>query len=159
VAIAGALALDEWAEAAMVAFLFALSLALESWSVGRARRAVAALMDLTPPTARLRAPDGTETRVPPEQAAVGAVFLGRPRDRIPLDGRVLRGRSDVNQSPIPGESAPVAKAPGDEVFAGTINGDGALEVECTRPAGATTLAHIIRLVGEAQSRRSPSEQW
>jgi Cd2+/Zn2+-exporting ATPase len=142
-----------------VAFLFALSLALESWSVGRARRAVAALMELAPPVARLKRPDGTEQEVAPEQVAVGDRFVVMPSEKFPLDGNVVSGLSEVNQAPITGESAPVSKQPGDPVFAGTINGDGALEVECTKPAGDTTLAHIIRLVAEAQSRRAPSEQW
>lgn len=159
VAIAGAVGIGEWSEAATVAFLFSLSLALESWSVGRARRAVAALMDLTPPTARLRRADGSEADVSPDQVAVGATFLVRPGERIPLDGRVIEGRSDVNQAPITGESVPTAKEPGSDVFAGTINGDGALAIESIKPAGGTTLAHIIRMVGEAQARRAPSEQW
>lgn len=159
VAVLGALALGDWLEGATVAFLFALSLALESWSVGRARKAVAALMDLAPPTARLQRPDGSEEQVPPDQVPVGSLVLVNPGERIPLDGRVERGASDVNQAPITGESVPVAKQAGDEVFAGTINGDGALTVQCTKHAGDTTLAHIIRLVGEAQSRRAPSEQW
>jgi Cd2+/Zn2+-exporting ATPase len=159
VAVVGAAAIGEWFEAATVAFLFALSLALESWSVGRARRAVAALMDLTPPSARLQRADGSEDQVAPDQVPVGALFLVRPGDRIPLDGRVVRGASDVNQAPITGESVAVPKTAGGEVFAGTINGDGALTIECTKPAGDTTLAHIIRLVGEAQFRRAPSEQW
>ena len=90
---------------------------------------------------------------------VGTLFGIRPGDKIPLDGRVVRGTSEVNQAPITGESVPVLKQPGDTVFQGTINGDGALDVESTKPAGDTTLAHIIRLVGEAQSRRAPSEMW
>jgi Zn2+/Cd2+-exporting ATPase len=159
VAVLGAMVIGEWFEASTVAFLFALSLALESWSVGRARRAVAALMDLTPPTARLLLENGGELEVPPDRVPVGDHFLVRPGERIPLDGRVVRGSSEVNQAPITGESVPVPKTAGQEVFAGTINGDGALTVECTKPAGDTTLAHIIRLVGEAQSRRAPSEQW
>jgi Cd2+/Zn2+-exporting ATPase len=159
VAVAGAVALGEWLEAATVAFLFALSLALEAWSVGRARRAVAALLDLTPPTARLLHPDGREEVVPPDQVPVGARFVVRPGDRVPLDGRVVEGTGGVDQAPITGESVPVEKGPGDEVFAGTINGDGALTVESTKPAADTTLAKIARMVGEAQSRRSPSEKW
>ncbi|MCI0460651.1 MAG: cadmium-translocating P-type ATPase [Gemmataceae bacterium] len=159
VAVLGALGIGEWFEAATVAFLFALSLALESWSVGRARRAVAALLDLTPPTAHLLCADGSEAQVPPAQVPVGSHFLVRPGERLPLDGRVVRGASAVNQAPITGESVPVAKEPGEEVFAGTINGDGVLTIESTKPAGDTTLAHIIRLVSEAQSRRAPSEQW
>ena len=142
-----------------VACLFSLSLALEAWSVGRARRAVAALMDLTPPAARLLHPDGREEEVPPDRVPVGARFRVRPGDRLPLDGRVVEGSGGVDQAPITGESVPVAKGPGDEVYAGTINGDGALTVESTKPASDTTLARITRMVGEAQSRRSPSEQW
>lgn len=159
IAVMGAVGIGEWFEAATVSFLFAVSLALESWSVGRARRAVAALMDLAPPTARLQQEDGSEQVVPPDQMPVGALFVVKPGERIPLDGRVVRGVSEVNQAPITGESVPLAKKPGDQVFAGTINGDGALEITCTKLAGETTLAHIIRMVGEAQSKRAPSEQW
>ena len=159
IAVLGAVAIGEWFEGASVAFLFAVSLALESWSVGRARRAVAALMDLSPKMARLLRAGGHEEEVPAGQVPVGAHFVVRPGERIPLDGRVANGTSDVNQAPITGESVPVPKAAGDEVFAGTINGDGALEVESTKPTEETTLAHIIRMVEEAQSRKAPSEQW
>jgi Cd2+/Zn2+-exporting ATPase len=159
IAVLGAVAIGEWFEAASVAFLFSVSLALESWSVGRARRAVAALMDLSPRTARLRRPDGRDEELPAEQVEVGSRLIVKPGERIPLDGRVVSGASEVNQAPITGESRAVAKERGDEVFAGTINGDGALEVETTRRAEDTTLAHVIRLVEEAQSRRAPSEQW
>jgi Cd2+/Zn2+-exporting ATPase len=116
-------------------------------------------MDLAPPVARLRRQDGREDEIPLDLVAVGSLVIVRPGEKIPLDGRVVRGSSAVNQAPITGESVPVAKNPGDEVFAGTINGDGALEIESTRPAHDTTLARIIRMVGEAQSRRAPSEQW
>ena len=159
IAVLGAVAIGEWFEGASVAFLFAVSLALESWSVGRARRAVAALMDLSPKMARLLRAGGHEEEVPAGQVPVGAHFVVRPGERVPLDGRVANGTSDVNQAPITGESVPVPKAAGGEVFAGTINGDGALEVESTKPAEETTLAHIIRMVEEAQSRKAPSEQW
>lgn len=159
VAVVGAIGLGDWLEAASVAFLFALSLALESWSAGRARRAIAALMDLTPPTARVKSADGTEVEMAPEQVPVGTVFLVHPGERIPLDGRILSGESSVNQAPITGESVLVAKAPGAEVFAGTVNGDGALEVENLKPAQETTLAHVTRMVAEAQSRRSATERW
>ena len=159
VAVVGAVAIGQWLEAATVAFLFALSLALEAWSVGRARRAVAALLALTPPGARLLHPDGREEIVPPEQVPVGGRFRVRPGDRLPLDGKVVDGAGSVDQSPITGESVPVPKAPGDEVFAGTINGEGSLTVESTKPVSDTTLARITRMVGEAQSRRAPSEQW
>ncbi len=159
VAVIGAASIGQWFEAVTVAFLFAVSLLLESWSVGRARRAIAALMDLAPALARVREEGGGEREVAPRGVPVGAVFLVRPGEKIPLDGRVLQGESDVNQAPITGESVPVPKRPEDEVFAGTINGDGVLEIESTKPATDTTLARIIRMVGQAQSRRAPSEKW
>ncbi len=159
IAVIGAIAIGEWFEAAAVAFLFSLSLLLESWSVNRARRAVAALMDLAPPMARILLPDGSVEEVPPDQVTVGKILIVKPGERIPLDGRIREGDSDVNQAPITGESQPVAKSPGDEVFAGTINGDGAIQVESTKAASDTTLAKIIRMVGDAQSKRGPSEQW
>ncbi|MEO2091078.1 MAG: heavy metal translocating P-type ATPase, partial [Gemmataceae bacterium] len=159
VAVVGAVSIGQWLEAATVAFLFSLSLALESWSVGRARRAVAALMALTPPEARLVHPDGREETVSPNQIPVGGRFRVRPGDRIPLDGKVVDGSGGVDQAPITGESVPVQKSPGDEVYAGTINGDGSLTVESTKASTDTTLARITRMVGEAQSRRAPSEQW
>jgi Cd2+/Zn2+-exporting ATPase len=158
IAVLGAIGIGEWFEAATVSFLFALSLALESWSVGRARRAVSALLDLAPPTARVRS-RGKETIVPAGEVRPGSLFVVHPGERIPLDGRVAAGGSEVNQAPITGESAPVIREPGDEVFAGTINGHGTLEVESTRRAEDTTLARIIRMVEEAQSRRAPAEQW
>lgn len=159
IAVLGAVVIGEWFEGATVAFLFALSLALESWSIGRARRAVAALMDLAPQMARIRQPNGVEEEVPAEQVEVGTVLVVKPGERIPLDGRVVSGTSAVNQAPITGESIPVDKAVGADVFAGTINGDGALEIQSTKRAEDSTLAHIIRIVEEAQSRRAPSEQW
>ena len=157
-AVLGAIGIGEWFEAATVAFLFALSLTLEAWSVGRARRAIEALMDLAAPMARILEAGGPR-EVPPDQVAVGARLLVKPGEKIPLDGVVVGGVSEVNQAPITGESVPVTKEAGASVFAGTINGDGALEIESTKPASETTLAHIIRMVGEASSRRAPSEQW
>ncbi|MEQ8853562.1 heavy metal translocating P-type ATPase [Gimesia sp.] len=159
VAVLGALFIDEWFEAAAVAFLFSFSQLLEAWSVGRARKAVAALMDLSAPIARIRDAEGNEITVAAESVSVGTVFLIRPGEKIPLDGTVIKGISDVNQAPITGESVPVGKQADDEIYAGTINGDGLLEAKCTKPAEDTVLAQIIRMVGEAQSKRSPSELW
>lgn len=159
VAVAGAIALGEFFEAATVAFFFALSLALESWSVGRARNAVSALLDLAPPTARVIRADGSEVDVPAAEVAVGDRFVVRGGDRIPLDGDVTEGRGDVDQAPITGESALVAKEAGDEVYAGTINGDGTLTVRATKPANDTVLSKIIRMVGDAHSQRAEVEQW
>lgn len=159
IAVTGAVGLGEWFEAATVAFLFSLSLALESWSTGRARRAIEALLDQAAPFARVLQSDGSAAELSPEQVEVGSTILIKPGERIPLDGTVVGGTSHVNQAPITGESIPVAKNVDDQIFAGTINGDGALTVRTTKPAGDTTLAHIIRMVGEAQSRRAPSERW
>lgn len=159
VAVAGAVVIGEWAEAATVAFLFALSLELEAWSIGRVRRAVAALLDLAPPTARVVADGQPDREVPVKGVAVGAVIVVRPGERIPLDGKVTKGTSHVNQAPITGESVPAPKQQGDDVFAGTVNGEGVLEVAVTRAANDTTLARIIRMVGESQSRRAASERW
>lgn len=159
-AVIGAIAVGQWFEAATVTFLFALALLLESWSVGRARRAIHALMDLAPPVARVLGPRGGEA----EETAVDAVAAGalvavRPGERIPLDGVVVEGETTVNQAPITGEAAPAPKKPGDEVFAGTINRHGAFTFRVTRPARDTTLAHILRLVEEARANRAPVEQW
>lgn len=159
VAVAGALAIGEYFEAATVAFLFALSLALEAWSVGRARRAVAALMSLTPPQARIVLPDGNESLVNVADVPVGGRFIVKPGDKVPLDGRIVSGQTTVDQSPITGESLPVSKQTGDEVFAGSLNHDGAVEVQSVKPASQSTVAQIIKLVREAQSRRSPAERW
>jgi Cd2+/Zn2+-exporting ATPase len=159
VAVIGAAAIGEWFEAATVAFLFAVSLLLESWSVGRARRAIASLMSLTPPSARVRDKDGQLKEIAPDQVDVGTTFIVRPGEKIPLDGTVVKGIGAVNQAPITGESVPVEKQAGSEVFAGTINGDGVIEAKSTKAAQDTTLAKIIQMVGDAQSQRSPSEQW
>jgi len=160
VAVCGAMALGEWCEAATVAFLFALALLLESWSVGRARLAIRALMDLAPHTARCVHPDDgrvMEQRV--DTVSIGTVVLVRPGEKIPLDGTVTHGSTMVQQAPLTGEAVPVPKTVGDDVFAGTINGDGAFTFRTTKPASDTTLAHIVHLVAEAKSRRAPREQW
>jgi Cd2+/Zn2+-exporting ATPase len=158
VAVAGAIAIDEWFEAATVTFLFAVSLALESWSVGRARRAVEALSALGAPKARVKR-GGGEIEIAAEEVRVGDEVVVRGGERFAVDGEVIEGNSDVNQAPITGESAPVPKAPGSEVFAASINGDGALVIRATKIAGESMLAKIAALVADAQSRRGPSEQW
>ncbi len=158
VAVSGAILLGEYLEAATVSFLFALSLALEAWSVGRARRAIESLLAHSPQQATVIR-GGVESSLPPGEVAVGSEVVVRPGEKIPLDGRIEQGAASVDQSSITGESTPMEKAMGDEVFAGTINLDGVIHLRTTKLAEDTTLARIVRLVGDAQSQRSPSEQW
>ena len=153
-AVAGAMAIGEWAEGATVVFLFAFAQLLEARSMARARHAIRALMDLSPAEALVHR-EGVDQRVPVDLVRIGETLIVRPGDKIPLDGEVLNGHSPVNQAPITGESLPVDKGPGDEVFAGTINGRGALEVRVTRLRRDTTLARIVNLVETAQARRAP----
>lgn len=157
VAIVGAVVIGETMEAAAIAFLFSLAELLESYSVDRARASVASLMKLAPETARL-VRDGEERVVPAEELVPGDRVRVRPGERIPADGRVAEGRSAVDQSPITGESLPVDKQDGDRVFAGSINREGALEVEVDREAGRSTLARIAQLVEEAETRKSRTER-
>ena len=159
VAVIGAVIIGEWSEGATVAFLFSLSLLLESWSVGRARNAISKLLDLSPPMANLKMLGGQTSLVSPSEVAVGSIVVVRPGDKLPLDGKVIAGSSAINQASITGESVPVEKKVGALVFAGTVNGDGLLEVETTKLADDTMLAQIIRMVGDAQSKRAPSEMW
>ncbi|MFO0944149.1 MAG: heavy metal translocating P-type ATPase [Pirellulales bacterium] len=159
IAVFGAMLIGEWSEGATVSFLFSLSLLLESWSVGRARNAISKLMDLSPPMANLKLDGGKTRLVAPGDVAVGSILIVKPGDRLPLDGKVVAGTSSINQASITGESVPVEKKIGDSVFAGTVNGDGLLEVQTTKAAEDTMLAQIIRMVGDAQSKRAPSEMW
>ncbi len=160
VAVLGAIVLGAWFEAATVSFLFALALLLESWSLEKAKRAIAALLDIAPPTARFICPnDGEIEEKPVGEIPIGATVVVRPGERIPLDGVITRGTTSVNQAPITGESAPISKGLGSEVFAGTINEEGIIEFRSTRSASETTLSRIIRMVEEGRSRRAPAEQW
>lgn len=159
IAVLGAIVIGELFEAATVSFLFALSLALESWSVSRARNAIAALMELTPLTARVIDSQGLETEIDASEVQIGTKILVRPGEKIPLDGKIVAGTTSVNQAPITGESLPVNKNIGDEVFAGSINEEGAIDIETTKISSESTLSKIIKLVEDAQSKRSASEQW
>lgn len=159
VAVAGALIIGQWLEGATVAFLFAVSLLLESWSVGRARRAVKKLMDLAPPVARLRDPDGAEREISPDAVGVGSTIVVSAGERIPLDGEVIEGASLVDTSPVTGESQPQLAEAGTTVWAGTIALDGTLVFTVTQPASDTMLARIIRQVAEAGRRRAKAERW
>jgi Zn2+/Cd2+-exporting ATPase len=154
----GAAALGEWAEGAFLLTLFALAHALEHFAMERARGAIRALADLAPAIARVRR-DGRDIEVPVEAVKVEDVVVVRPGDRIPVDGVVAAGQASVNQAPVTGESVPVDKAVGDEVFAGTVNGEGALEVRTTRAVGDRTLDRVIRLVEDAQTSKAPTQQF
>lgn len=154
----GAGSVGQWREGAVLLFLFSLSGTLEGFVLGRTRRAIAALMDLSPDMATVRR-DGKELHLPVEEVQVDEIVFVRPGERIPIDGEVLQGRSSVDQSAMTGESAPVDKVPGSPVFAATLNGSGALEVRVTKIASQSTLARIIGLVEEAQSEKAPAERF
>ncbi len=158
VAILGAVGIGEYVEAAAIAFLFALAELLESYSVDRARSSVEALMELAPETARVRR-DGGEVVVPASEVAVGDVVVVRPGERLPADGTVVEGLSAVDQASVTGESMPVEKAEGDDVFAGTINREGFLAVAVRRRASESTLARIVRLVEEAERGKTRAERF
>jgi Zn2+/Cd2+-exporting ATPase len=184
IAALGAAAIGEWAEAALVVFLFSLGETLESYTMDRARNSIRSLMQLAPAEATLvetcvdcaehlgqLLADGTtyasgvcpwcsdERRVPVAELEVGDLILAKPGERIPMDGVVRSGASAVNQAPITGESVPVEKQVGNDVFAGSINGAGALEIEVTRLAADNTISRIIHMVEEAQAQKAPSQRW
>lgn len=156
-AAAGAAALGELREGAFLLLLFSIGHAGEHFALERARNSVRALGSLTPKTALIRR-DGKETELPVEQLQVNDVVIVKPGARLPVDGEILVGRSGIDQSPITGESVPVDKEPGTPVFAGSINGEGALEVKVTKLAKDNTLARVMRMVEEAESQQSPTQQ-
>ena len=174
VAAAGAAALGSWAEGALLLFLFSLGHALEHYAMGRAKRAIEALAELAPPTATVRR-DGRIQEIAVEELLVGDVALVKPNERLPADGFLVLGTSSVNQAPVTGESIPVDKRPVDDpatartrpdsvdaasrVFAGTINGSGAIEVEVTRKSTDSALARVVQMVSEAETRKSPTQRF
>jgi Cd2+/Zn2+-exporting ATPase len=174
VAAAGAAALGAFAEGALLLFLFSFGHALEHYAMGRAKRAIEALAELAPQTAIVRRGGATE-EVPVEALAVGDVVVVKPNERLPADGFVIEGTSSVNQAPVTGESVPVDKQPvadaaaaaaapdqvppGSRVFAGTINGAGALAVSVTRLSTDSTLAKVVKLVSEAETQKSPTQRF
>lgn len=149
-------------EGAMLAFLYSISEAAEGYTEEKTRSAVRALMDLAPKTALVRREVGgvsREVEISVEEVVAGDVFIVKPGQSLPTDGDVVRGTSSVNQAPVTGESMPVEKGVGDAVFAGTINGEGALEVRATKPFAENTIARIIHMVEEAQERKGTSERF
>ncbi|MCS7466360.1 heavy metal translocating P-type ATPase [Stieleria sp. ICT_E10.1] len=174
VAAAGAASLGAWAEGALLLFLFSIGHALEGYAMGKAKRAIEALSELAPRTARVRR-DSTETEVPVEELVVGDVVVIKPDERVPADGFVIAGESSINQAPITGESVPVDKRPVDDVdaaaadpeslsaeyraFAGTINQSGSIEIQVTKTASENTLARVVTMVSEAETRVSPTQKF
>nr|HMN60987.1 cation-translocating P-type ATPase [Anaerolinea sp.] len=158
IAAVGAVVIGDLTEAATLIFLFDVAEALEAYTTERARRTLGELRDLVP-TRALRLTEAGEETVAVESLRPGERIPERPGERLPIDGLVVSGESQVNQAPITGESMPVEKAGGDEVYAGSVNGSGALEVQVTRLAADSTLARIVRMVTEAQNLRAPSQRF
>lgn len=174
IAAAGAAALGAWAEGALLLFLFSIGHALESYAMGRAKRAIEALSEFAPRTARVRR-EGVESDIAVEVLRVGDVVIVKPDDRVPADGFVIKGESSINQAPITGESVPVDKRPVEDrdaasanpdtidsehrVFAGTINQAGVIEIEVTKTASENTLARVVTMVNEAETRVSPTQKF
>jgi Zn2+/Cd2+-exporting ATPase len=153
-----AAAVGEARDGAILLFLFSLAGTLEDFAMGRTKRAVDALLQLRPDVAQRRTSRGAVEEVGVDELRPGDVIEVAPGERLPADGRLIEGASAVDQAAITGESVPVDKAVGDEVFAATVNGHGAIAVEVTKPAGESTVARMIALVTEARAQRSPSQR-
>lgn len=159
VAVTGAFLIGQWPEAAMVMALYAIAELIEGRALDRARNAIKSLLDLTPETAEVSQADGVWKEVPATEVVLETIVRVRPGARVPLDGVITAGNTAINQAPVTGESIPVDKAPGDPVFAGTINDTGMIEMRVTAAANNTTLARIIDAVEKAQGTRAPTQQF
>lgn len=159
IAVTGAMLIGHWPEAAMVMFLFTVAELIEAKSLDRARNAIRGLLDLAPETATVQRADGSWQETPANAVALQALVRVKPGERVALDGEIVSGRSTINQAPITGESLPVEKAPGDKVFAGTINESGSFDFRVTARATDSTLARIIHAVESAQGSRAPTQRF
>jgi Cd2+/Zn2+-exporting ATPase len=158
IAAIGAAIIGEWGEGAAVVFLFSLGETLEAYTMDRTRKSIRGLMDLAPNEALVKR-NGQEITLPVEQIRIGDTIIVKPGEKIAMDGMIIKGYSFINQAPITGESIPVEKEVGNEVFAGTINQQGALEIEVTKLSKDNTLSRIIHMVEEAQSQKAPSQRF
>ena len=159
VAVTGAFLIGQWPEAAMVMALYAIAELIEARAVDRARNAITGLLELAPEEALMWTTQGQWQPTPVTQVPLDSSVRIRPGERVPLDGIITKGTGAINQSPVTGESIPVDKAPGDQVFAGTINETGELEVRVTAVASNSTLARIIHAVEQAQGTRAPTQRF
>lgn len=159
VAVTGAFLIGQWPEAAMVMALYAIAELIEAKAVDRARNAIKGLLELAPEEALVRREDSTWSVTPVASVAIGDTVRIKPGERVPLDGKVTKGYGAINQAPVTGESIPVDKAPGDQVFAGTINETGELEFQVTSLSSNSTLARIIQAVEQAQGTRAPTQRF
>ncbi|MFS0577014.1 heavy metal translocating P-type ATPase [Sporosarcina sp. 179-K 3D1 HS] len=155
----GSAMIGYWAEGAILIFIFALSGALETYTLNKSHKEISALMELQPEEAWLVQDDGSEMKVPTSSLVVGSVLAVRPGERIPVDGNIISGATAIDMSAINGESIPVTKESGDELFAGTVNLSGAIRMEMTKPSSETLFQKIITMVQSAQSEKSPSQQF
>ena len=158
IAVIGAALLGEWLEAATVVVLFSIGESLEGFAMGRARRSIRSLMSLTPDEATVRR-DGLESTMAVSEIVPGDTVIVRPGGRLPVDGIIRSGSSMLDQAPVTGESVPVERGAGDQVFSGTINGSGVIEIEATQPASNSTIARIVHMVEEAQASKAPAQRF
>ncbi|HFD0873817.1 cadmium-translocating P-type ATPase CadA [Enterococcus faecium] len=158
IAIIGAAIIGEWTEGSIVVILFAISEALERFSMDKARQSIRSLMDIAPKEALIRR-NNVEQMINVSKIEVGDIMIIKPGQKIAMDGQVIKGHSSVNQAAITGESVPIEKNINDDIFAGTINEEGALEVKVTKHVNDTTIAKIIHLVEEAQGERAPAQAF
>lgn len=158
-AAVGAAFIDKWIEGATLLFLFSLSGALETYALGKSRNAIHSLLKLRPSEGLLKLDDGSEKLVPIEELEIGQIVIVKPGEHIPIDGKIVKGETSINEATITGESMPISKEVGDSAFAATLNENGVIELEVTRKANDTTVAKIIQLVEDAQKSKARTQRF